>query len=148
MATKSETNAGTTGSGTGTRSDGVRERASDAYQTARDRTYSAYETARTRAGDLTRQASEQVSVYPVAAVAGGLVVGALLGFLLPASRREKELLGTTGKRITDAAREAAQRGFDAGKDQFEQIRANAAQKVGEAVSEAVTDAVAGNGAKK
>lgn len=143
MATKSDSTSGTEDA-----RGGVRERASDAYQTARDRTYSAYETARTRASDLSRQASEQVSVYPVAAVAGGLVVGALLGFLLPATRREKELLGNTGKRITDAAREAAQRGLDAGKEQIDQIRANAAQKVGAAVSEAVTDVVAGNGGKK
>jgi len=146
MATKSDSE--TPSSGSEERGSGVRERAADAYEAARDRTYSAYESARSRASDFGRQASEQASVYPVAAVAGGLVVGALIGFLLPTSRREKELLGNTGKRITGAAREAAQRGLDAGKEQIEQIRANAAQKVGEAVSEAVADAVAGNGGKK
>jgi len=114
-----------------------RSRASDAYQSARERTYSAYETARDRAADVTRQATEQISVYPVAAVAGGLVIGALLGFLLPASRREAELLSPTGKRITAAARNAAQRGVDAGKQQIEEIRSRAAQKVGDAVVEAV-----------
>lgn len=114
-----------------------RNRAADAYQTARERTYSAYETARDRAADVTRQASEQISVYPVAAVVGGLAVGALLGFLMPSSRREQTLLGSTGKRITDAAREAAQRGIDAGKEQIDEIRSRAAQKVGEAVVEAV-----------
>jgi len=114
-----------------------RNRASDAYQSARERTYSAYETARDRAADVTRQATEQISVYPVAAVAGGLVIGALLGFLLPASRREEDLLAPTGKRITEAARTAAQRGIDAGKQQIEEIRSRAAQKVGDAVVEAV-----------
>ena len=115
----------------------ARNRAAEAYQTARERTYSAYESARERAADVTRQATEQISVYPVGAVIGGLAVGALLGFLLPASRREKELLAPTGRKITDAAREVAQRGIDAGKEQIDEIRSRAAQKVGEAVVEAV-----------
>jgi ElaB/YqjD/DUF883 family membrane-anchored ribosome-binding protein len=116
---------------------GARSRAVDAYEAARERTVSAYEAARDRAADVTRQATEQVSVYPVAAVVGGLAVGALLGWLIPASRRESDLLSPTGKRITDAARTAAQRGIDAGKQQIDEIRSRAAKKVGEAVVEAV-----------
>jgi ElaB/YqjD/DUF883 family membrane-anchored ribosome-binding protein len=127
---------GTGGSGTGG-TGASRNRAAEAYQTARERTQSAYEAARDRAADVTRQASEQISVYPVGAVIGGLAVGALLGFLMPSTRREQDLLGSTGKRITDAAREAAQRGIDAGKEQIDEIRSRAAKKVGEAVVEAV-----------
>lgn len=115
-----------------------RNRAADAYQTARQRTASAYEAARGRAAEVTRSATDQIGVYPVGAVIGGLAVGALLGFLLPSTKREEELLGSTGRRITGAAREAAQRGLDAGKEQVEQIRDRATQKVGEAVVEAVT----------
>ena len=114
-----------------------RGRAGEAYQSARERTYSAYETARGRATDVTRRAVDQAAVYPVGAVIGGLAVGALLGFLLPSTRREQELLSPTGRKITDAARTAAQRGLDAGKEQVDEIRAKAAQKVGEAVVEAV-----------
>ena len=121
---------------TQTRSGGVLE-------AARERTASAYETARERASAVTRQATEQMNVYPVAAVIGGFAVGALLATLLPRTEREAKLLGKTGRRITGAAREAAQKGIDAGKSQIEEIRARAAQKVGEAVSEAVVDAVAG-----
>jgi len=110
-----------------------RSRAGEAYQAARERTSSAYEAARGRAADVTRQAA----VYPVAAVIGGIAVGALLGWLLPRTRREAELLAPTGRRITEAARDAAQRGVDAGKQQIEEIRSRAAQKVGEAVVEAV-----------
>ena len=112
-------------------------------ETARERTASAYETARERASAVTRQATEQMSVYPVAAVVGGFAVGALLATLLPRTEGEERLLGKAGRRLTDAAREAAQKGIDAGKEQIEEIRAKAAQKVGEAVSEAVADAVAG-----
>ena len=115
----------------------MRDRAADALETARERTLSAYEAARERAASVTREASEQISVYPVGAVIGGLAIGALIGFLLPASRREAELLAPTGRKITDAARTAAQRGLDAGKQQIDEIRSRAAKKVGEAVVEAV-----------
>lgn len=138
MVVKVEGDGAGTGAGTtGTREREPRGKAADAYQSARERTYSAYEAARDRAADVTRQATEQISVYPVGAVIGGLAIGALLGFLVPASRREKELLAPTGRRVTEAAREAAQRGVDAGKAQLDEIRSRAAQKVGEAVVEAV-----------
>src|SRR4051812_17203897 len=105
-----------------------RSRASDAYQAARDRTYSAYEAARGRAVE----AVDQMGVYPVAAVVGGLTIGALLGFLLPSTRRESELLASTGRKITEAARDAAQRGVEVGKEQIDELKSKAAQKVGEA----------------
>jgi hypothetical protein len=127
----------------GARAAGPRAKAVEVFETARERTASAYETARERASAVTRQASEQMSVYPVAAVVGGFALGALIATLLPRSERESRLLGGTGRRLTGAAREAAQKGFDAGKSQFEEIRTKAAQKVGEAVSDAVADVVAG-----
>jgi len=120
-----------------------RIRAADAIEAARERTATAYETARSRAADATRQAGEQLAVYPMAAVVGGFAVGALLAALLPRTGREDALLGATGRRIAGTAREVAQKGIDAGRDQIEEIRARAAHKVGEAVGEAVSEAVAG-----
>ena len=133
MATKSDTETRTE-----TANSSSRSRAADAYQSARQRTVSAYETARDRAAEVTRTATDQIAVYPVGAVIGGLAIGALLGFLLPRTQREQQMFGTTGRKITGAAREAAQRGLDAGKEQIEQIRSRATQKVGEAVVDAVT----------
>ncbi len=134
MATNTETEARTESPTRET----SRNRAAEAYQSARDRTASAYEAARGRAAEVTRTASDQIAVYPVGAVIGGLAIGALLGFLVPSSRREEEMFGNTGRRLTGAAREAAQRGLDAGKEQLDQIRSRATQKVGEAVVEAVS----------
>ena len=135
------TNTGTEDRTENSTGESSRSRAAEAYQSARQRTSSAYEAARGRAAEVTRTASDQIAVYPVGAVIGGLAIGALLGFLLPSTRREEELLGDTGRRITGAAREAAQRGIDAGKEQLEEIRDRATKKVGEAVVEAVS----GNG---
>jgi ElaB/YqjD/DUF883 family membrane-anchored ribosome-binding protein len=134
MATNTETEVRTET----TSREANRNRAAQAYQSARERTASAYEAARGRASEVTRTATDQIAIYPVGAVIGGLAIGALLGFLVPSTRREEELLGNTGRKLTGAAREAAQRGLDAGKEQIEQIRSRATQKVGEAVVEAVT----------
>ena len=114
------------------------KRPRDAYRTARDKTYSAYETARERAADVTRQASDQIAIYPVGAVIGGLAIGALVGALFPTTKSEEKLLSSTGKRINEAAKVAAQRGIDAGKEQFDEIKSRATQRVGEAVVEAVS----------
>jgi ElaB/YqjD/DUF883 family membrane-anchored ribosome-binding protein len=112
-------------------------RASELIEAARERTQSAYEAARSRASDATRQAQDQLAIYPVAAVIGGFAVGALLAAVLPRTERERALLGETGRKITGAAREAAQRGIDAGKEQLEQIRTKAARQVGDAVADVV-----------
>ena len=117
----------------------ARSRAAEALEAARERTVSAYEAARERTTGVTRQVTDQMSIYPVGAVIGGLAVGALLGVLLPRTRRETEWFSDTGRRITDAAREAAQKGLDAGKDRVEQITGRVVTKVGAAVAEAVGD---------
>ena len=108
-------------------------RTRSAYEAARERTQSAYEAAKNRTADVT----DQLAVYPVGAVIGGFVAGALVAALLPRTEREEKLLGKTGKKLTTAAREAAQRGLDAGKEQLDEIRTKAAEKVGNAVADMV-----------
>jgi len=117
--------------------EGVRGRATEVFEAARERTASAYEAARSRATDVTRQATDQLAVYPVAAVIGGFAIGALLAAVLPRTEQEEKVIGKTARRLTDAAKDAAQRGLDAGKEQLEEIRGKAAQKVGEAVADVV-----------
>lgn len=114
-----------------------RGRAASALDAARERTLSAYETARDRSRDTARQVTDQLSVYPVGAVVGGLAVGALLAFVLPRTERETRLLGTTGRRLTGAAREAVQKGLDAGRERAQNLTGELGSKVGRAVAEAV-----------
>ena len=115
-------------------SDAPRGRAASAIAAARERTASAYEAARNRASDATRKANEQLSVYPISAVVGGFVLGALVGALIPRTERETKLMGKAGRRVAGAAKDAAQRGIDVGKEQFEQLKSQAAETVSEAVS--------------
>lgn len=117
--------------------DGAGSRAAEAYRAARERTYSAYETARGRAADVTRQAADQISVYPVGAVVAGLALGAVAGLLVPRTSRETELLGATGRRLNEAARDAAEKGVEATRGRIDEITGKVVNKVGHAVVEAV-----------
>jgi ElaB/YqjD/DUF883 family membrane-anchored ribosome-binding protein len=127
-ATASATNRGT-GTGSGGANAGanpgggalsaVSTKAADAYQAARDRTTAAYSAARERAGAVGQRTAESIDAAPMAAVVGGIALGAIAGALLPRSEREGQLLGTAGRRLTDTARQAVQAARDAGKDQID-----------------------------
>ncbi len=60
-----------------------------------------------------RQAGKAIEGNPLAVVAGGIAVGLLAGALLPKSKRETELLGPMGKRLTGVAAGAAEAARDA-----------------------------------
>lgn len=145
----SDTRTETTGTGSsgGTNGGGSRERsrAAEAYETTRAKTSAAFAGVRERAAEAGRWTGEEINAYPMAAVAGGLAVGALVAAMLPRTEREAQLLGGVGGRINDAAREAARSAADAGRAQVEEITENAATKVGEAVIGAVTATAGGGG---
>ena len=115
-------------------SDAPRGKAASALAAARERTASAYEAARTRASDAGRKANEQLSVYPISAVVGGFLLGALVGAMLPGTEREKKVMGKAGRRVAGAAKDAAQRGIDAGREQFDQLKTKATESISDAVS--------------
>ena len=101
------------------------------------RARSAYETARDRSRDAAKQVTDQLAFYPVGAVLGGLAIGALIGFFLPRGERETRLLGDSGRRLTGAARDAVQKGIDAGRERAQDLSGEIGSKVGRAVAEAV-----------
>ena len=118
--TATTTNTGTsTGSNAGTEgSGGRRQAAADAYNSARERTSAAYSKTRDAARNAGRSAADRIESNPMAAVLGGLALGAVAGLLLPRTRQEEEWIGPVGRRITDSAREAANAARDAGKQQL------------------------------
>lgn len=85
--------------------DAAKSAATDAYTVARERANAAYATARTRASETGRKARGAIEDNPVAAVVGGLAVGALIGALIPRTRREGDLLGGLGGKIGEAGRD-------------------------------------------
>ena len=54
-------------------------------------------------------------------MAGGLALGMIAGALLPRTEREEQLLGPTGRKITDKAREATQAAKDAARQQIDEL---------------------------
>jgi len=143
-----DTRTETTGTGTNGGGGRQRSRAGEAYEATRARTSAAFAGVRERAAGAGRRTGEEISANPMAAVAGGFALGALVAAVLPRTERETELLGGVGSRITDAAREATRSAVDAGRQQVEEISENAATRVGEAVIGAVASATgAGSGEK-
>lgn len=110
----------------------VRQTASEAYGTAKQRTGALYESARERASsalDSTREGAalagrktaEGVDANPVAALLGGLAIGAAVAALLPRTSREDAALGKIGGRITDGARHAAEAAREAGREKLGEL---------------------------
>ena len=120
-ATTSNSGAGdgTGGSGGGGRLSAASAKAADAYQSAKDRTSTAYAAAREAAGNVGQRTAERIDTAPMAAVVGGLALGAIAGALLPRTEREEKLLGPTGRKITDGARQAVNAAKDASREQLD-----------------------------
>jgi ElaB/YqjD/DUF883 family membrane-anchored ribosome-binding protein len=97
----------------------VRQSAADAYQAARQRTASAYSSARDTAASAGRRTADGIDGNPMAALVGGLALGAIVGVLVPLSRQERQLFGSAGRRLNDTAREALIAARDAGKEQLD-----------------------------
>ena len=76
-------------------------------QTPRERAIEAYDNAR-------RKATGGIEDAPLLAPAGGLAAGAALAALIPASRKERQLLGPVAGRIKDKAGDAVNAARDAG----------------------------------
>ena len=120
---------------------------SDAYGKVSDRVAAAYAAAR----EKTAGAGEKLEANPLAALLGGIAIGAIAGALLPRLEKEKELLAPLGAKIGDAARAALDAGKSAGVDALDeaglssdQIRSQVSKLVEQALkaaSEAGTAAV-------
>ena len=99
----------------------TRNRAGDAYDSARTRAVDAYDAARERASDVKARTSDQIDEAPLIALAGGLAAGALLAALLPRTKAEDKLLGPTGERITGSAKAAVDAAKGAGRDKLNEL---------------------------
>ncbi|MGN6374702.1 MAG: hypothetical protein ACTHMG_04005 [Sphingomonas sp.] len=73
---------------------------------------------------LTKQASARAGGLaeerPLALLAGGVAVGAVLGALLPRTAREADLLGPLGKRLNDSATAAIKAARETGRQELDQ----------------------------
>ena len=87
----------------------------------RERAIDAYDSARERASVARTNASEGFGNAPLLTLGGGLALGAVLGALLPRTRVEDRVLGKVGERITGSARAAADAAKEAGREKLAEL---------------------------
>ncbi|MEO8454079.1 MAG: hypothetical protein ABI454_02870 [Sphingomicrobium sp.] len=107
---------------------------------ARQRAIEAYDSARERVSDTLGDA-------PLVALAGGLAAGALIAALLPRTRSEARLVRPTARRVRDTARAAYRAAKDTGGQRLDELGLNR-DKGGETIRsllEGVTDAARASG---
>ncbi|WP_404339327.1 hypothetical protein AB2M62_08385 [Sphingomonas sp. MMS12-HWE2-04] len=63
----------------------------------------------------------ELTENPLALVAGGVALGALVGALLPRSAKERELLEPLGRNLAERATAAAQAAKDAGRQEIDSL---------------------------
>lgn len=117
----------------------ARERSRESYEAARERSRETYDAARQRAGRAYEATREGVDSYPVAALLGGLAIGALVATLIPRTDREARAMGAVGRRLTEKAREATTAAKEAGVGKLDELGLNAdgaRQKLSELASTA------------
>jgi len=117
MMSIDQTTRGTRAAGAGN-SDGISQSSSS---NVRERAIDAYDSARERAAEATAKAGDQIDQAPLIALVGGLAAGALIAALLPRSERETQLLAPVGGKITGGARSAIDAAKDAGRDKLSEL---------------------------
>ena len=90
-----------------------------------------------RAARAATAITKQVSDNPFVTLAGAAAVTAGIALLLPASRRESEVMGELAGKIGEAARDAADSAVEAGRQQVTELAQEALGSVGGNVVESL-----------
>lgn len=72
-------------------------------------------------GDKVRSTIDELGSNPVALLAAGIAVGALLGALIPRLAKERELLEPVGRKLAERAAAAAQAAKEAGRQELDAL---------------------------
>lgn len=71
-----------------------------------------------KASDTTASTIES---SPLAIVAGGVAIGAIIGMLVPKTEREQKILGGAGRKLNETAKRAVEAAKTAGKEQVQTL---------------------------
>lgn len=100
---------------------GIKQRASRAKTVASEKIRTGREKLKVGSSVASRKAADKIESFPVAALIGGLAVGAVLGALLPRTRQEEELLGPLGGALNEKAMDAVSAARDAGQAKLDEL---------------------------
>jgi ElaB/YqjD/DUF883 family membrane-anchored ribosome-binding protein len=124
----------------------ARSKAKETSAKARDSANQARKTAEENARKAARTTVESVDRNPLAAVAGGIAIGAIIAALLPRTAREDKVAGEFGRKVRSTAKKAASNARETAKEQLDALGVNADSAKGslrtlaEKISEAATSA--------
>lgn len=91
---------------------------------------------RTTAGRMREKAEEN----PLAVLAGGIAIGAVLGALIPRFKKEREMLAPVGKKIAESTSSAIKAARETGKAEIDALlpdKGQAKDKMGEVFSHVI-----------
>jgi ElaB/YqjD/DUF883 family membrane-anchored ribosome-binding protein len=127
-----------------------KDKAADAARAAKLKAEKAASSTKAGAKKAAAKTVESVEANPLAALIGGLAIGAIAAALLPKTRRETELVGDVSNKIRSTATKAAKTARETAKEQLDTLGVNAdaargqlrdiANKIGKAASEATAAA--------
>lgn len=103
----------------------ARERLSDATSAVTDRARETYDSGRAAAQRALDKSSDAFESNPLAIVAGGVVLGAVLGALLPITDQERRTLGSAGRRVNQRAKDALDAAKESGRDKLGDLNLDA-----------------------
>lgn len=92
----------------------ARNKARNAIDASKSAAGKTVETSKRISGNAKAKTNESIENSPLAMVAGGIALGAIVAALLPKSEREKKVLGGAGRKINDTAKMAAKAAKSAG----------------------------------
>ncbi len=102
----------------------AKDKASETLATAKEKASEMVGSARVTATQARQRTADGIDASPVAALIGGLALGALAAAVLPRTRKEDEIFGEIGVRINDTARDAAQAAKEAGRGKLDELGIN------------------------
>jgi len=102
------------------RAHAARDYTSDRLHAAAERTAEYADRAKVKASKAKRRAADGFDASPLTGALVGVAAGALIGLLLPRTRKEDALLGETRDKLADAAKAAAKAAADTAKQQLDE----------------------------
>ncbi len=101
-----------------------RSKATEAMESGKAKAESAARATRSGAQSAARKTVESVDRNPVAAVLGGLALGAIAAALLPKTQREDKLVGNVGKKVRKTAADARAVATKTAKEKLDNLGVN------------------------
>jgi ElaB/YqjD/DUF883 family membrane-anchored ribosome-binding protein len=103
----------------------AKAKASDAANRAKQQAEKAAASTKAGAKKAAVKTTESVDKNPLAAIAGGLAIGAIVAALLPRTARENKLVGDVGSKVRSTASKAAKNATATAKEQLDTLGVNA-----------------------